>query len=341
MKPATRPPEVRDDVGLVVVDPPATPHAGRFSALPDLLAPGDVLVVNDAATFPGSLAGQTADGAPLELRLIEGHGSRFRAAVLGAGDWRTDTDQRPPPPPLTVGDPIRVGDRELTVVALDPRTPRLVEVDLGPQPWNLVYRFGRPIQYSYLEHDLALWSVQTSYGSRPVAAEMPSAGRPLTGAMLDALRSKGVAVERLTHAAGLSATGDPDLDGLLPLPERYDIPNRTAEAVTNAPGRVLAMGTTVVRALESAARRGGGRVAAGTGLATLVLGPETPRMVVDGLVTGLHDPSASHWRLLEAFADAEVLEHAWATAERAGFRSHELGDVALVWSPRSTARLAS
>jgi S-adenosylmethionine:tRNA ribosyltransferase-isomerase len=217
------------------------------------------------------------------------------------------------------------------VISIDRRSPRLVEVRLGADPWALIYRLGKPIQYSYLADDLELWSVQTGYGSRPIAAEMPSAGRPLSFALLAALRRRGVEVVALTHAAGISSTGDPIVDALLPMPERYHIPSTTAAAVNRAAGRVVAVGTTVVRALESAARiKPGGAVVPGPGLATLVIDDRTDLRVVDAILTGLHDRGASHWRLLGAFAAPGDLDAAWSEAASAGFRAHELGDVALV-----------
>ncbi len=129
----------------------------------------------------------------------------------------------------------------------------------GDALWAALYREGRPVQYSYLAHDLPLWAVQTVYAARPWAFEMPSAGRPLSWEILLALRRKGVRWASLTHAAGLSSTGDPAIDAALPLAERYDIPAATVRAVADTRargGRVIAVGTTVVRALEGAAVEG-------------------------------------------------------------------------------------
>lgn len=337
MRPARREPPARDQVSLVLVD--AATGASRrlpFAALARLLDPGDLVVVNDAATFPGSLSLATAGGEAVELRLIEERpGRRFLAVAFGAGDWRQRTEDRPPPPTLEPGDALlSAGEEVVRVASLDARSPRLLEVRFAGEPWEAIYRLGRPIQYSHLEDEQPLWSVQTAYASRPVAAEMPSAGRPLSHRVVAALRRRGVALARLTHAAGISSTGDAGLDALLPLPERYHIPAETAAAVAATRGRVVAVGTTVVRALESAACRGGG-VRPGPGLATLVIGPETRLRVVDALLTGLHEPGASHHRLLQAFAPLPLVESAWAEAAAAGLRGHELGDLALVRaSPR-------
>lgn len=336
MRPATRPPPRRDDVGLVIVDGEA--GASRLGQVGDLVAvldPGDVLVLNDAATFPASLSLSTAAGEAVEIRLIEERPGGFFGLAFGAGDWRTPTENRPPAPELAPGTGLHAGSELVaTVRAVDPRSARLVELRFeATDPWEPIYRLGRPIQYAYLEDDEELWTVQTAYGSRPVAAEMASAGRPLSWAILGALRRRGVELGWLTHAAGLSSTGDVELDALLPLPERYQIPSATAAAVRRARARgsrVIGAGTTVVRALESAARAGDGDVVAGAGRTDLVIDASTELLAVDGIITGLHEPDASHHRLLRAFAGTGDLETAWARAAAAGFRAHELGDVAIV-----------
>jgi S-adenosylmethionine:tRNA ribosyltransferase-isomerase len=193
------------------------------------------------------------------------------------------------------------------------------------------YRLGRPVQYAHHDHDLALWSVQTAYAGPPWAVEMPSAGRPLSWRVLARLRRRGVALTTLTHAAGLSATGEPAIDAALPLPEAYFIPGATAAAVRRAHQdgrRVLAIGTSVVRALEGAARTGG--VRAGHGETDLLLGPGTPLEIVSGLLTGIHAPGESHYRLLGAFAPDRVLAAADRHASDRGYRPHEMGDLCLV-----------
>jgi len=173
--------------------------------------------------------------------------------------------------------------------------------------------------------------VQTAYAARPWAAEMPSAGRPLTWDVVLGLRRAGVGLAALTHAAGLSSTGDDALDRALPWPERYELPRRTVDAVAETRargGRVIAIGTTVVRALEAAAEHG--ELRAGSGVATVRLdGGYRPR-VVSGLVSGLHVPGESHFELLQAFAPATQLGRAIALAAAHGLSSHELGDACLI-----------
>jgi len=329
-------PRARPEHGrLLVVDT----HARRWrdltmAALPALLEPGDLLVVNDAATLPASLSA-TVDGRAIELRLVARAGEgRWWVVAFGEGDWREDTDTRPAPPAMPAGALIAVGGTlRAHVGAVSERSSRLVRLDFearGAELWEALYAIGRPIQYSYLERPLALGAVQTAYAGRPWAVEMPSAGYGLRHGVLAALRARGVGVARLTHAAGLSATGDPALDALLPLPERYDIPQATVDAVMSTPGRVIAVGTSVVRALEGAARTHG-RLVAGAGCTDLVLRRGASLSVVDGLLTGMHEAGeSSHYDLLEAVAPPSLLAAASAHAASAGYRAHEFGDAALV-----------
>ena len=161
---------------------------------------------------------------------------------------------------------------------------------------------------------------------------MPSAGRPLTFASLLALRRGGVGVAALTHAAGLSSTGDAALDAALPLPERYDIPAGTVaavEAAKRAGGRVVAAGTSVVRALEGCVARHGALLA-GPGETDLVVREGFVPRVVDALLTGMHQAGESHFALLGAFVDDALLRRALEDAEDAGYLSHEFGDSMLV-----------
>jgi S-adenosylmethionine:tRNA ribosyltransferase-isomerase len=315
----------------------ATSTHWHIADLPRLLRSGDLLVVNDAATLPASLGAVAPGGRAMEVRLAgrEEDGA-WSAVLFGAGDWRQRTEDRPAPPPVAPGDALAFGPglsgRVREVSAVSPRLVRLRFDAQGPALWSALYRLGRPVQYSYLEAPLRLESVQTAYAARPWAVEIPSAGRPLGLGLLMELRRRGVGVASLTHAAGLSATGDEALDAALPLPERYEIPAETVEAVRRARaggGRVVAAGTTVVRALEGSAA-GGGLPAAGPGTTSLVLGPGHPLRVVDGLLTGLHEPGSSHFRLLCAFAPPALLERAWREAEEVGYLAHEFGDSALV-----------
>jgi S-adenosylmethionine:tRNA ribosyltransferase-isomerase len=342
-------PDRRDDVRLLVVDvPAASVRESRTTRLPALLSSGDLLVVNDAATVPASLQGATAAGERVEARLIaedlERGAGHFWAVLFGAGDWRQRTEDRPPPPPVAPGDRLRFGHLAAEVVARSPLSSRLVALRFLNEPegpdalWAALYREGRPVQYSHLAHELPLWAVQTVYAGRPWAFEMPSAGRPLSWEILLGLRHQGVRWASLTHAAGLSSTGDAALDAALPLPERFEIPAATVAAIADtrrAGGRVIAVGTTVVRALEGRAAAASDSVLrAGAGVTDLRIGPGHRRRVVDGILSGIHTSAETHFALLNAFAPLELLEAAERAAEVRDFTTHELGDAMLILARR-------
>jgi S-adenosylmethionine:tRNA ribosyltransferase-isomerase len=317
------------------------PRAGRFrdtslAELPALLRSGDLLVLNDAATLPASLSAESR-AAQMEIRLLgEVEAGRWRAVLFGEGDWRTRTEERPAPPVLRPGDALELDGLRATIVSVWYPSPRLVDLRFdaeGDALWSALYRLGRPIQYAHLEAGLALSDVQTVYASRPWAAELPSAGRPLSWELLLDLKRRGIALTALTHAAGLSSTGDPALDHALPLPERYEVPEATVTAVASARasgGRVVAVGTSVVRALEGCAVRHGGKLTAGRGTTDLVVGPGFVPQVVDGLLTGFHEPGSSHLGLLRAFVPPSLLAAAYSHAEAEGYRGHEFGDSSLI-----------
>jgi S-adenosylmethionine:tRNA ribosyltransferase-isomerase len=339
MRPATWPRDNALSERLLVVDPKSGQLGdARVGDLPRYLRAGDLLVVNDAATLPASLQGVTETGATLEARIFDGDGDRrFRALLFGEGDARTRTEDRPLPPRLERGSVLTFAeDLSAVVEEVAPASPRLVRLafrERGAPLWSALYRHGRPIQYAYVSGPLELWHVQTRYASRPWAAEMPSAGRPLRWGLLLALLRKGVRVAFVTHAAGLSSTGDPELDAMLPMPERFDIPSETVQAIRETKargGRVVAVGTTVTRALEGSAAQNGGELKAGVGVTDLVLGAHSHTKVVDGLLSGMHEPDASHFRILEAFASSTTLAKAHEHAEAHGYLGHEFGDSTLV-----------
>lgn len=336
MTPASWPREEPLEERLLLIDPRTGVLADRrIDDLPLLLAPGDLLVVNDAATLPASLHGHSAAGAPIELRLAGPADERdeWAAVVFGDGDHRTPTEHRPAPPPLAPGDAIDLGeDLRASVASVAPLSPRLVRIRFdraGASLWQALYRRGRPVQYAYVRAPLRLWHVQTGYASRPWAVEPPSAGRPLRWSLLARLRARGVELASVTHAAGLSSTGDPAIDRALPLPERYDVPAATVRAVeaTRARGgRVVAVGTSVVRALET--------VAAGAplaGITHLRIGPEHQLRALDAILTGMHEPGSSHHDLMHAFAPAALLEAAHTHAVRHDYLAHEFGDSTLIY----------
>jgi S-adenosylmethionine:tRNA ribosyltransferase-isomerase len=335
--PRPRPEEER----LLVVDPREGTWADHLAGeLPRFVGPGDVVVVNDAATIPASLSGETAGGGDaIEVRLLgraPGDDERAWSALLfGRGSFRERTEDRAPPPPVGPGTTLRFGGGRLgaEVRAVEEgsrgRVVTLVFDRSGAALWSALYRVGRPVQYAYTERELPLWHVQNVYASRPWAVEMASAGRALTWNVMGGITRAGARLAAITHAAGLSSTGDPALDRTLPRAERYAIPAATVGAIREA-RRVIAVGTSVVRALEGCAAAHGGELVAGEGETSLLVGPGFVPRVVDGLLTGMHDPAASHHALMLAFAPAPLLDAAHAHAERDGYFGHEFGDHTLV-----------
>lgn len=341
MTPARWPRWRRDGGRLLVLDPTSGQLGDRrLKDLPGLLAAGDLVVLNDAGTMPASLRARTRRGEDLELRLLAPAGGAWRAAVLGPGDWRTPTEARPAPPALGPGELLRVaGDLEVEVLRPLPGAPRVVELRFlagSSQVWRTLYAQGRPVQYAYAADPLPLEAVQADFGGPPWASEMASAGRPLSWEVLLGLRRRGVGLATVTHAAGLSSIDGGAADAALPLPESSRVPAATAEAVRRtraAGGRVLAVGTTVVRALEG--RAAAGPLEAGEGPVDLVLSPESRPRWVDGVLSGIHTPEESHFRLLAAFAPWPRLEAAAAHAAADGYLGHEFGDSLLVLPGRA------
>ena len=318
------------------------PRTGRRADLhvrdlPGLVAAGDVVVVNDAATLPASFAGRAADGKAMEVRLAGmNEDGTWTAVLFGHGDWRWKTEDRPAPPVLIEGASIAFGPGlAARVTAVSPLSPRLVTLAFaatGSTLWSAFYRLGRPVQYSYLRAPLALWDVQTFFAGRPWAFEPASAGLALTAGVMDAMRDRGVVIASVTHAAGLSSTGDPAIDAALPLRERYEVPAPTVAAVQAGKARghrVIAIGTTVVRALEGAAADGG-ELQPRSGWTDLRVGAKHRPRVVDALLTGLHQQGESHFELLRAFAADDVLDDAIRHATAEGYLTHEFGDAMLV-----------
>ena len=315
-------------------------HAPR-AALVDFIRPCDLVIANDAATLPASLQGiHVRSGVSIEVRLAGrrpldvGDVRRFTAIVFGEGDFRTRTEDRAVPPPLSSGDRLVMGPLSAVVEQLLDH-PRLISLRFGgssEQLWEGLARHGRPTQYAHVPQPLALWDVWTAIAGPPVAFEPPSAGFALSWQTLAAMRQRGVQFATLTHAAGISSTGDAELDARLPFDEPYFIPHSTAHAIRRvrvAGGRIVAIGTTVVRALEHAASGQQG-VNAGASVATQRLGPSSELLVVDALLSGTHEPGTSHYEMLRAFVDDTTLRIATLELAAHGYRTHEFGDSVLV-----------
>lgn len=320
--------------------------------LTDVFGDGDVVVVNDAATLPASLHGHHERTCmDIEMRLAGWPVSvewairerRFSAVAFGAGDHRMATEDRPSPPPFEPGDRLVLGPLTAEVTRLCGH-PRLLELRFdqpAPVLFSGLARHGKPVQYAHVPEPLALWDAWTSIAARPVSFEPPSAGFALSWRLLDTWRRRGVVVAGVTHAAGLSSTGDAVLDRRLPLDEPYVIPERTAAAVNAglaAGRRVIAIGTTVVRALEASAA-GWRMVSAGTGMARNRIGPATGTSVVDALLTGMHAPGESHFEILETFASRPCLARITKSARDRAYRCHEFGDSLLIEKQAAPAQM--
>jgi S-adenosylmethionine:tRNA ribosyltransferase-isomerase len=331
------------DARLLVVDERGTITHRARAEFATLIREGDVVVANDAATLPASLSGvHVRSGRPVEVRLagrdslLPRDVTRFTAVVFGAGDYRTPTEHRPAPPALSPGDAVRLGPLSATVLTVMGH-PRLIEIGFRlpmAEIWEGIVRHGRPIQYAYVPQPLAIWDTWTQFAALPVAFEAPSAGFFLDWTAIGSLRTRGATFVTLTHAAGISSTGDSVLDQRLPLDEPYYVPASTAASIEicrRRGGRVIAIGTTVVRALEHAARTDG-TVRTGHGLATQRIGALTPLRCVNAIVSGTHDPGTGHYELLRAFADDDVLRRMDSEANSRGYQTHEFGDS--VWLER-------
>jgi len=333
MKPAIAPRPRQDQERLLVIDPGADCFADyRIADLPKFLRPGDALVLNDAATLPASLRA----GPELELRLMsELDAGAWLALSLGRGDYRVPTEERGAPPVLAVGAELEFGHGlSARVRKVDAVSPRLLEIEFqqqGGELWQALYRAAAPIQYAYLRAPLALWDVQNVYAARPWAVELPSAGKPLRFGTLFRIAARGVTLAHVTHAAGLSSTGDAVLDARLPVAERYELSEENALRLRETQalgGRIIAVGTSVTRALEAASMSG--TLRGGAQRTDLLLGPGSRLRSCAGLLTGLHEPGTSHFDLLQAYAPRSLLERSFRHAQREGYLQHEFGDSCLI-----------
>jgi S-adenosylmethionine:tRNA ribosyltransferase-isomerase len=325
---AREPPEARsghrEDVSLLVSRRAAgqiSHHA--FTDLPGLLLPGDLVVVNTSGTLPAAVAAG------------EGLVVHFSTAMPDGG-WLVElrAARGPATVPYAGGVPGQVielpGGARLTLASRF--SARLWRARLSAAVLPYLLRHGRPIRYSYVSQGWPASTYQTVFATAPGSAEMPSASRPFSTAIVTQLVSRGVAIAPLTLHAGVSSLeGDED-----PYPEFFEVPPSTARQVNltrQAGGRVIAAGTTVVRALETAARRGssaGEGVWPATGWTEHIVTPATGVSVVDGLLTGLHEPKSSHLWMLAAFAGTDLLARCYAAALERRYLWHEFGDTHLL-----------
>jgi S-adenosylmethionine:tRNA ribosyltransferase-isomerase len=314
----------RADVRLMVSPGEDEPRHAAFADLSELLAPGDLVVVNNSATVPAAIDATLDDGRQIVVHV---------STELPGGLWMVEPRQ-----PIVGGAtaPLRLdarpwqvrlaGDTQLQLLRPAPGSQRLWlatvpdDVDLVGSLWCS----GRAIRYGYVPGDLPIEAYQTVFALEPGSAEMPSAARPFTDEIVTSLVRRGIGIAVITLHTGVSS-----LEGHeLPYPERYDV-SAGAGAIVNATraagGHVIAVGTTVVRALESTVDRNG-TVHPGSGWTDVVVTPERGATAVDGLLTGWHEPAATHLAMLEAVAGRDALTIAYRAAWQQGYLWHEFGD---------------
>lgn len=320
---ATEPPELkggsRDAVRLLVSTPDGHHHS-RFTNLANFLEPRDLVVINRSATVSASLEASGRLGT-FVLNLSSAYGG---GVWLAEPRWRFD---EPGPLPLRKGERFTAAGLRATFLHPYPGLERLWFVRLEGDVEAAMAQRGSPIRYGYVEKPFPLESYQTVFAARPGSAEMPSAARPFTERVLRCLDAKGVRRAAITLHTGVSSL---DAGDTL-YPEPFSVPAETVAAVAEtraAGGRVVAVGTTVVRALESA--HYGGALHAAQGFTRLYLRPGRDVGVVDGLLTGFHAPEASHLEMLYAVAGEALVRDAYAEAVREGYLWHEFGDSHLI-----------
>jgi S-adenosylmethionine:tRNA ribosyltransferase-isomerase len=326
---ASAPPEERglprDAVRLMVARGGAPLRHGTFRDLAAHLRPGDLVVVNESATIPAAVEAEREDGDRVQLHfstpdpdgpgwLVELRRDGFRVVDGRAGEVLA-----------------LPGGAAATLAGAEAPAPRLwrAGLDLGGRTvLEYLAGHGAPIRYAHDLTERPLAAYQTLFSRVPGSAEMPSAGRPFTPRVLHGLAARGVGVARLTLHTGVSSLEV----GELPYAERFAVPPTTAAAVNatrRAGRRVIAVGTTVTRALESAAAPDG-TVRPASGWTDLTITSERGVRAVDGLLTGWHEPEASHLLLLEAVAGRPLVERSYAAAVALGYRWHEFGDTHLL-----------
>ena len=342
---AGEPPEARglkrDDVRLLVsnVARDSIAHA-RFSELPRWLSPGDLLVVNTSGTLKAALAARTRNGHRFELHL---------STRLPGNFWVIEVRRPGPVASLPCRDALAGAAFELEaggiVTALAPyplgnalNAPSrlwIAALELEGPVLPYLERFGSPIRYSYVTRSWPASMYQTIFATEPGSAEMPSGGRPFTPELVTRLVSAGIQIAPLLLHTGVASLEDHEP----PYEEYFRVTRETADRVNStrrAGGRVVAVGTTVVRALETVTDSHG-TTSPGEGWTSLVIGPERPLRAVNGLITGLHEPQATHLAMVrEVIAGAggerpsAHLDRAYTEAQLAGYLWHEFGDSHLI-----------
>lgn len=326
-EPAERRGAGRDDVRLMITQRTSrSVSQDTFARIDRYLRSGDVVVVNTSATVPAAVDARTSDGDLVRVHFASPTSGGLWTVEIRTIDVAGGTSPGRPLEPQTLDLP--AGAR-LDLLARSPQTPRLwiVAFDRPSDVVRYLQEHGRPIRYAP-GPELSVDNYQTVFGFHPGSAEMPSAARPFTPDIVTRLVSKGVSVAPIVLHAGVSSYEEDESPG----EERYEVPPTTATVVNAqraAGGRVIAVGTTVVRALETVADASG-VVHPGRGLTDLVVTPDRGIRAADGLLTGWHEPRSSHLRMLEAFVPRSHLQEVYDRAILEGYLWHEFGDLLLI-----------
>lgn len=326
---ATEPPEyrgiARDGVRMLVTDGRTRSHShAHFYDLPSLLQPGDLLVVNDSATLPAALIATRRDGDLVPFHVSTKIDERL---------WMVEPRRH-----VVAGETLHLaGGASATMLApAQPERARLwyAAFHLDVPMYAYLAQHGMPITYAYIDRTFSLRDYQTFFAREIGSSEMPSAARPFTKKIVTELRDRGIETATITLHCGVASFEAPERPGI----ERFTVSHHAAERINAARReghRVVAVGTTVVRALESAATKEG--VIASNGWTDLFIDESHEIKTVDALLSGFHAETATHLSMLRAFVDAELLQSAYEEAAERGYLCHEFGDTHLILSRGVTA----
>lgn len=332
---------------LVVNSHNQTTNIDHLDDISTYFEEGDITVVNQSATIPSSLQGKILrTNQDIEIRLAGWVGNSFtdsynwKAITFGKGDWQEKTEEREEIHDLKVDD-IIIFDNGLyiSIKEIFVKPAKFIRVEFqkdipSEELWKKIYEIGKPIQYSYLENSLEIWDQQTIFSGPPLSLEPPSASFQFSWRIVNKLIAKGVKIVPILHSAGLSSTGNDEVDSLLPLPERYQITKETADIIQKAKAdekKIIALGTSVVRALEANALINHGNINPSNDMTDFVIRSNYIPQVVTGLISGMHVPEESHMQILEAFANEDLIIDGYNHAIDHEFLWHEYGDLTLIY----------
>lgn len=332
---------------LVINSHKETIRSDHLNNIDSYFDKGDVIVVNQSGTIPGSMQGKIMrTNEDIEIRLAGWIGKKFTngynwiAVTFGAGDWHLKTEEREEIDNLIIGD-IIIFENGLfiTVREIIVKPAKFIKIQFqtdipSEELWNKIYEIGKPIQYSYLEETLSIWDQQTLFSGPPISLEPPSASFQFSWELINKLIDKGVIIVPILHSAGISSTGNKEVDSYLPLPERYEINKDAADIIQKAKieGRkIVAIGTSVVRALEANASQNNGNTTPANDITNFVISENYKPQVVTGIISGMHVPEESHMKIMLAFTNEKLLLDGYTLAIEDEYLWHEYGDLTLVY----------